>query len=323
MPIKNSISKIIKTYSNTRKAKALAREVQSVPCKFQFYNWWQPQTTESWFYRFAKHRGLMDTLNKQIAFISVFGPREVLKYIHSDICVFYTGENLNLYPNYADYCFGDKKVKLALGFDNIKDSWYLRFPIWLRTEFDPSWNESQICSHIQELRRPKIGRRNKFCALISSHDNNGLRGEIMDGMLCIGAVNCAGEYRHNDDSLLYEFDDKKRIYLRDYIFNICPENSNADGYCTEKIFDAIAAGCIPVYWGSDNMPEPTVLNPEAIIFWDKETKGKNAIKQIRELYSRPDSLEAFLNQPRLVDGAESMIIRYFDNLEQALMNILR
>jgi Glycosyltransferase family 10 (fucosyltransferase) C-term len=40
--------------------------------------------------------------------------------------------------------------------------------------------------------------------------------------------------------------------LRSYRFNLCMENTNYNHYCTEKIWDAIHAGCLPIYYGKDN-----------------------------------------------------------------------
>jgi hypothetical protein len=39
----------------------------------------------------------------------------------------------------------------------------------------------------------------------------------------------------------------KREFIKTTNFNLCPENTNADYYVTEKIWDAIAAGCLPIY----------------------------------------------------------------------------
>lgn len=40
--------------------------------------------------------------------------------------------------------------------------------------------------------------------------------------------------------------------LRSYRFNLCLENTVYDYYCTEKIWDAIHAGCLPIYYGKNN-----------------------------------------------------------------------
>lgn len=42
--------------------------------------------------------------------------------------------------------------------------------------------------------------------------------------------------------------------LQQYRFSICYENvRDLPGYITEKIFDSLFAGCIPVYWGASNI----------------------------------------------------------------------
>lgn len=42
--------------------------------------------------------------------------------------------------------------------------------------------------------------------------------------------------------------------LKKYKFCICFENTHTTpGYITEKIFDVFAAGCVPIYWGPDNI----------------------------------------------------------------------
>ena len=48
----------------------------------------------------------------------------------------------------------------------------------------------------------------------------------------------------------------KLATLKNFRFNLCFENfSGQNGYITEKIFHSFAAGCVPVYWGPDNIEE--------------------------------------------------------------------
>lgn len=46
--------------------------------------------------------------------------------------------------------------------------------------------------------------------------------------------------------------------LRRYTFNLCFENCDEDGYVTEKIVDALAAGCVPLYQGGGRFLQETV-----------------------------------------------------------------
>ena len=48
--------------------------------------------------------------------------------------------------------------------------------------------------------------------------------------------------------------DKERVIdlMADYTFCLIIENCNADGYISEKIYDALTVGCIPLYYGNKN-----------------------------------------------------------------------
>ena len=85
--------------------------------------------------------------------------------------------------------------------------------------------------------------------MVASHDRNGIRKDIMQLLNKIETVKSAGKIYHNDDTLFSKFNDNKLDYIHTFMFNICPENTNVDGYVTEKLFQAFAAGCIPIYNG--------------------------------------------------------------------------
>lgn len=49
-----------------------------------------------------------------------------------------------------------------------------------------------------------------------------------------------------------DWHNKKFTILQKYHFNLCFENTIADYYCTEKIWDSIICGCLPIYYGGEN-----------------------------------------------------------------------
>jgi hypothetical protein len=58
-------------------------------------------------------------------------------------------------------------------------------------------------------------------------------------------------------------DDKHAAYSR-YRFGLCYENMrDTPGYVTEKIFDCLAAGSVPVYWGAPNIAD--YVDPDTFI----------------------------------------------------------
>lgn len=295
----------------------------NAPYSAQFYNFWKQDITDMWFYRFVMHRNIIKP-GKKMCFFSTFGDRDLIERINGDVNIFFSGENLKRtnFIQYADHLLNNKKVDLALGFEHFDDRCYFRFPLWLHYMFEPESSPKHIRQRCEQLTHPDIGERSRFACHVSSEDNIGLRKVICDSLSNISRVDCAGKVLHNCDDLWKDFQNDKHYYLQQYRINICPENSNADGYVTEKVFQAIDAGCIPLYWGSYNNPEPEVLNPEAILFWEKDEDNDALLKQVMEIYSDNDSYRGIATRPRLVPSAADYVINEFEGLERRMRTLL-
>lgn len=292
-----------------------------------FFNWWPCEKFESlWFYKFVDNNGLLGSSSKRFRFCSVFGMREVLSYVPSDVKVFFTGENIHLpqWRKYADSLLDDSSCDLALGFDCFEDERYMRFPLWLTNMFDPILDSQSISRRCEQLRYPNRfdSSRSHFASLIARVDVLGIRKEMYDVLLNVGRIDCPSQVLHNDDTLVTHYNDNKLEYLRNYVFNICPENSNSYGYVTEKVFEAVCAGCIPIYWGSYNNPEPRVLNHDGIVFWDRQNGGKQAVQTVMDLWANPQRLHDFIMQPRLLPTAEEEIEKTLVGLRDRLKELI-
>jgi Glycosyltransferase family 10 (fucosyltransferase) C-term len=67
-------------------------------------------------------------------------------------------------------------------------------------------------------------------------------------------VHSYGACRHNRDSARNERNHVAKLaLLRDYKFYFAAENTRCASYVTEKIYDAFAAGAVPVYLGAPNI----------------------------------------------------------------------
>jgi hypothetical protein len=79
--------------------------------------------------------------------------------------------------------------------------------------------------------------------------------------------------------------DYKMDVLRRSIFNFCYENIEGyDGYVSEKLWDAIGAGCIPVYWPSSDTFQ-SLVNSELIIDASKFSDERELFKYLESLTS--------------------------------------
>jgi len=66
----------------------------------------------------------------------------------------------------------------------------------------------------------------------------------------------------------------KKEILQGYKFCICYENArDIPGYITEKIFDCFFSGCIPIYWGannvSDHIPSTTFIDRRKFLSYEE------------------------------------------------------
>ena len=117
----------------------------------------------------------------------------------------------------------------------------------------------------------------------------------------IDNINCPSKLFHNDDTLKSVFNDNKIEYLKNFKFNICPENTISDGYITEKLFDSFKAGCIPIYNGDENI-ELDLVNKNALLFFKKDEDNIELLKEIEKLHKDDKLFDSFQKQIKIYDS---------------------
>src|SRR5262245_5397841 len=171
------------------------------------------------------------------------------------VVLFHTTENSRYYNG--------PPADFAISFDlSISDERHFRMPLWWASI---DWSRHGVNNSptprvrklidIETLMRP-LGegalqrprkaafftthmlepRRTLFCELSQAVEIDGY-GPYFDERIV----------DHNSSSIF------KDDVLRNYMFNLCPENSMYPGYYTEKVPEAFAAGCIPITWADQNI----------------------------------------------------------------------
>ena len=79
----------------------------------------------------------------------------------------------------------------------------------------------------------------------------------------------------------------KILFLSKYKFSIAMENSEGDGYLSEKIIDSFEAGTIPIYYGDYMLDE--FINPNSYILIRGEKDLYEKIRFIKKI-DNDDSL---------------------------------
>lgn len=308
-----------------------------------YSNWWNENPETSWFTRLL-HSWFPDN-DVPVRMYSVFGPRRTIEEPFDGVKIFFSGENLEPWERYPELSereekvagwaermhafedYGGSFVSLALGFGERTQERYMRFPLWVMRYFEPEDDAAAIQARLDEINRKAKTAADQDsregAVVIASHDFFGTRAAIADAVSPAVSVTYGGRWRNSTDALWNECGDDKEKFLTRFLFNICPENMDASGYTTEKIFDAYAAGTIPIYRGSIGSPEPDVLSQNAYVHWEYEGDHTDSLELIRRIATDPEFRRQFLQRPRFLPGAgERIFNRYYVPLREKLSQIL-
>ena len=154
------------------------------------------------------------------------------------------------------------------------------------------------CSVSKEL----LKQKKKFCAFIVSNPTNAVRNTAFQVLSTYKCVDSAGRLFNNvGDSIFTNIPGggggelKKLEFLRDYKFALTYENNRGDGYITEKILAAKAAGCVPIYWGALNIYDDFPIG--SFINANEFTTQEELIEKVRQLDEDPAAWEAMASIP--------------------------
>ena len=160
--------------------------------------------------------------------------------------------------------------------------------------------------NIKKIRDELIKKpiRKKFCAAVISNYNysDRFRIEFINKLGKYKKIDMGGGYNNNVGGRVIN----KINFLSSYKFSIAMENSQGDGYTTEKIFESYISGTIPIYYGNYMVEE--IFNPKSYILIRGEKDMLKKIEYIKEI-DKDDKLyinilkeNIFVNQNRKIDS---------------------
>mmetsp|Transcript_14989 Transcript_14989/g.15168 ORF Transcript_14989/g.15168 Transcript_14989/m.15168 type:complete len:147 (-) Transcript_14989:192-632(-) len=100
-----------------------------------------------------------------------------------------------------------------------------------------------------------------------------------------------------------EGSNENRNLYHEYRFALVMENSNADGYISEKILNAFLAGSIPIWFGTTDIF--AIFNPDAFIYYDIDNP-QPALDRVAYLEQNRTAYRSMLSKPILADGERSL-----------------
>ena len=181
---------------------------------------------------------------------SVFGnvytdPAKTIAFIGENIRPSFVGYNYSFSFDYDSYSGRNHRLPL----------WYARlaWPDFVQKPRKPNshnhgYEDLISIKSLMTGRTLDISKKTKFCAMIAGNPE-GLRVNLYNSLSKYKQVDGYGNMFGNS------LRTSKFDILPEYKFCLCPENSVYDGYVTEKLIDAYAGGCVPIYSGTMSVAE--------------------------------------------------------------------
>ena len=219
-----------------------------------------------------KFRVKYDKYKPDYLIFDVFGGNHMNKEYENSIKIAIFTENKIPDFNETDYAISHSHI-------NYLDR-YFKYPAFL------SYNIKAM----KKLREKALNSpmRIKFCAAVISNNmcSDGFRLKFIDELNKYKKIDMGGRFLNNVGGPV----ENKIEFLSSYKFSIAMENSEGDGYLSEKIVDSIVSGTIPIYYGDYTIDE--YINPKSLILIRNEKDIKEKIEYIKEI---DNNNEKYLN----------------------------
>jgi len=140
-------------------------------------------------------------------------------------------------------------------------------------------------------------KRAKFCAAVisNSRKTDKFRIEFIEELNKYKQVDMGGKFRNNVGRI------KNKIkFLTSYKFSIAMENTEGNGYLSEKIIESFLSGTIPIYYGDYMLDE--YINPKSLILIRSKEDMFEKIEYIKKIDNNDELYEKILRENIFIDN---------------------
>jgi GR25 family glycosyltransferase involved in LPS biosynthesis len=166
--------------------------------------------------------------------------------------------------------------------------------------------------------------RKDFCAFVVSNPICSMRNEAFHYVNNYKKVTSGGGlYNNIGGQLALKYpgggcgDVSKYNFFSTHQFTLSFENSQSQGYITEKLLHAKMAGCVPLYWGS--MKTDMDFVPHSFINLSAISSAESVVDVIKKLESRPDLCATIAATPLLDEVRKQKALNTIDTMAHKLL----
>ena len=210
-------------------------------------------------------------------------------------CICYIGTSITKMNEYKKYKPNTKFFYLPYFLNrNIKNGTNMEFIIPFKPKLREITNtdRSKLLAYVATNRRK---HRTEFFLKIRDRDKT--------------AEALGSDCKTVDYTIKSGWNNLKDVYSK-YKFVMAFENSNEDGYITEKIMNVYISGAIPIYWGSSKVKE--IFNPESFIYAPDYKNYDECINTILEISNNPSRLLSMQTADPINKNIYPNYFKYYD-----------
>ena len=226
----------------------------------------------------------IDETNPDYLIYATFGCEHILYQDNKTINIPFFTENQLPDLNFADYAVG-------LGHINHLDRYFV-FPYFVYELTIRNIKPKDL--DIIRNRVYKYENRKKFCAGVITNPV-GFRLYFIKELNKRKKIDMGGRFNNNVGGFVRD----KIKFLSEYKFSIAMENSEGDGYISEKIVDSFLAGTIPIYFGDYMIDE--YINPKSFILIRNQRDMDKKIDYIMRIDNDDNLYRSILKEKVFID----------------------
>ena len=213
----------------------------------------------------------------------IYGPYSQQHRLHTGVKIFFNPESGLPDFNECDYAFTS---------NYLDDPRHYRLPLYV------TYGSPESIVKARDNPEALLRSKTRFCAFVVGNHHprkNKNRVDFFHRLSKYKRVDSAGRYLNNIGVPLPGWSEGKVEFLRSCKFNIAFENASIPGYTTEKIFEAMQARCLPIYWGDPLITHD--FNTKSFLYYFDFPREEALIEKIIELDRDDAKYLDYMRQP--------------------------
>lgn len=232
-----------------------------------------------------KYKLVIKPDNPDYLIFDVFGWNHLNETYQNSIKIAFFTENKIPDFNFIDYAIGQPHILFLDRF--FKRPYFLGLLFVFNNRYLKLIRNKVLNSH----------KRKKFCAAVISNNyfTDNFRLEFIEELNKYKHVDMGGYYKNNVGYIR-----NKIKFLSSYKFSIAMENTEGNGYLSEKIFESFKSGTIPIYYGDYIVDE--FINPKSFILIRGKNDMSEKIEYIKRIDNNDELYEKILRENIFIDN---------------------